>query len=86
MLELYTFALLFLLNFLSARPGRQWYPLGACGLGDPARSGPGALGSTAHPVAKEMGLGGCHKDTGEHAASVPVPPSAFLFSFSFVHF
>lgn len=44
-------------------------------------SSPGALGSSDHPVAREMALGGQHRDTGEHAASAPVPPSAFLGPF-----
>lgn len=68
-------------------------PFGTCGLrGTESRGGssprhpkggssPGALGSSDHPVARAMGLGGQRKDTGEHAASAPVPPSAFLGPF-----
>lgn len=49
---------------------------------------PWTPGSSDHPVVGEMGLGGHHKDTGEHTASAPAPPSALfvifrLLSFSF---
>lgn len=71
-------------------------PFGICGRGHPESrgsspakggSGPGPPGSSDHSVVREMGLRGHHKDTGEHAASAPAPPSALfvlrLLSFSF---
>lgn len=68
-------------------------PFGTCAPGGPESSGsspprvggPTALSSSHHPVAPGVGLGGHHKDIGEHAGSPPAP-SAFLVLFSLLSF
>lgn len=94
MFELYTFRFSFSFSFLKCWAREAvGSPFGTSGLrgtgsrgGSSPRhpkggSGPRALGSSEHPVTLEMGLGGRHKDTGEHTASTPVPPSVFFGPF-----
>lgn len=70
-------------------------PFGICGWGHPESrgssptkdgSGPGPPGSSDHPVFGGMGLGGHHKDTREHTASAPAPPSALFVLFRLLSF